>query len=655
MSEIGFRDSKASTPANNPVEALSQSSKPSMSTEDGTGTTGHPPAPAPRVAPRVEKQTNLDSTDSRDPARGPPPRVPRHSLILKNNKNEETDEMENEIKVLTPAVINDDNEKAKGLTHRGPPPPVPRPTVIKPDNSPLGGPHRQPPPVPGRPTVSLEDSERKLDFNESNSISPPRPLGAPPPLPRSPSARNKLPSPVPLRSKNISQKDTIEIHQAGDNKNSDSDSNEKPEKVEDVNDLYAVINKPKRPTIIRPGKPTEEKLKTETKTSEEIKPRLSPRKTENNAESYSEVIDENPVPEFLRKKLKQTVDVESKSEANGVSPTAGGGPTSPLKLRPISSRGPPPATKPKPSVLPKPQVAAKPVSAVKTYEDKHGDTETENERTESDVKVISSQSEKPGGSLSDISEAVKQLKPAAVKRPTIIRPSRSAKYGSVENISHGSATDKTKSDEMLKPFSDDSAIESKPHPLLPLPNRRPVSLINIHKAVEDDDHISETLTTASSKSSENVSETLRPKPSPRPAARSRPVTMIVSPVSRPPLPSTGPRLAKSSGPSRPQGGPPIQTLTNDIEQDDMKHGSEKEMDHNKANKHVPLGVPVFPKVETEHSSPPKPVRRPPPPKSSPHKTSESSDDEEFVTAKDKPDRPPGNTFYLTHLNVCTIE
>ncbi|XP_053400118.1 SH3 domain-containing protein 19-like [Mercenaria mercenaria] len=656
MSEIGFRDSKPSAPSNDSANADSHPPiQPSPTGEKMSLNPAQAPAPAPRASPRGDKQEKpQDRTDSRGLSRGAPPPVPRNSVIRNNVEKEESS-----------TDIEHKTEEVKTVPHRGQPPPVPRPTIIKPNVPPSVPSGRPPPALPGRPPASPKDphqgfpsehlSEQKSGNIESHPSPPPKPRGAPPPVPRNPSVRNKLPSPiVPRKTDDLSN----EIHQ---DSHVDTDSNEKSEQIEDVSELYAVINKPKRPTIIRPGRPsakseTEPKLENEVKPADEIKPKVSPtpriskniehetesKVTENSEdlrEGLSEnVNDGNPVPEFLRKKLKPTVDVGDRN-VDESGPTAGGGPNVPLKPRPQSTRGPPPATKPKPSVLPKPQVAAKPQSTVKVNETgthKHiVGTEAETEKKENNDQSVSPQSEQV---RTEINEASQNVKPAT-KRPTIIRPSRSVKSGSVENVNQENSSRKTDSDKPYL-FSDDSAIGSQPHTQPPLPNKRPVSMINIHKAVENEDnHISENLQSNSSRSSENVSETLRPKPSPRPAARSRPVTMIVPPVSRPPLPNAGPKIDKSSLPPRPQGRPPPKPQVSETEQDHVKDDTHNELSDEKPSLRVPFGVSVLPRPETECSGPPKPVRRPPPPKTSAHKSSDSSDEEEFITAKEKPDRP----------------
>ncbi|XP_060556964.1 SH3 domain-containing protein 19-like [Ruditapes philippinarum] len=654
MSEIDFKGTKpALSPTSHVKEEIQPALVPSSSPKEKEifAAPAHPPAPAPRVSPRVEKPDKAHTSP-----RGAPPPVPRHSVI-RTNVDEESD------------IVHESKSEEIKTVPRGPPPPVPRPTIIKP-NVPPSVPSGRTPPLPGRPPVSPKVphqgiSEHFLEHNldsHDSQVSPPMPHGAPPPVPKGPSVMNKLPSPlVPRKINDLPQKDTNEIHKNSVDTNINAaDLQDKTDTVEDVSELYAVINKPKRPTIIRPGRPsstvkTESNTENEASSANEIKPKVSPtprlpRNIKNESEpsnvdnsldgskEHSEnKSDANPVPEFLRKKLKSTVDQGDKQETDESGPTAGGGPKVPLKPRPLSSKGPPPATKPKPSVLPKPQIASKPQSTVKAPEtESHEATFSQNAM---EKKSIENQSEFHDNEVHKeaVHEVPQQVKPAMTKRPTIIRPNKSVKTGSVENVSVESRTEKSDSDK-VNLFSDDSAIDVKHRTQPPLPNKRPVSMINIHRAVENEEHnMSENLSYNSSRSIENVSEPVRPKP--RPAARSRPVTMIVPPVSRPPLPSAGPKRDKSGQPSRPLGRPPVKPPAPEMDNHGKKHDSEDDVCDKKPLSQVPFGVSVFPKSEMENDSPPKPIHRPPPPMKSPRKSLDSSDDEEFVTAKEKPDRP----------------
>ncbi|XP_052794680.1 SH3 domain-containing protein 19-like [Mya arenaria] len=145
------------------------------------------------------------------------------------------------------------------------------------------------------------------------------------------------------------------------------------------------------------------------------------------------------------------------------------------------------------------------------------------------------------------------------------------------------------------------------------------------------------------RSSENVSSTGEnftamslPKPSPRPAARSRPASMMVQPVSKPPPPSLGPSLddssvkMKSQGPpSRPAFKPSRPAPHIKQTHDSTEQSTEKSQDApDRKPFHQRIGVSVMPR-------PPAPARQ------QKAEDTDSSEEEEFFNAQEKPDRPPG--------------
>lgn len=663
MTEAGFRDHMPTTTL---ASAGSQSTNSKSATCDDDDTFPgpiQPPAPSPRVAPRGDKQETLvnvadskhltrSSHDSGGPSRGAPPPVPQS--ILRNNDNNKDIDLEND---------EEKAEEARSASIRGPPPPVPRPAVIKPNVPTSVAPQRQPPAVPGRPITNPQgimlDQSSERNCQEKSHISPPKPHGVPPPVPRSPSAKTKIPPQlVPFNPNVPPPSDSKETHTTPSDTNPDLESSEKTENSENVSKLNAVINKSKRPTIIRPSKPViksnlEQNVDNPAHSANKAESNISPTprlprfvdSKLSKTSPFHDTLDEDTVPEF--KKLKPTVD--KKNEGDESVFTAGSGSsgatvqgqfTVPLKPKPMSSRGPPPEMKPKPSVLQlKSQVSAKPLPSPSLNElESHEQTtnvDHESGKKENNNEKVSPQREQNKNDTNEFAQAVKSTLP---KRPTIIRPNRAVKFGSVENVSQAIDGKRIDSDDHMKTFIDDSAaISSSLQSQPPLPNKRPVSMINIHKAMEEP---SDCFNTNSSNSSENISETLRPKPLPRPAARTRPVSMRVPPMPRPPLPSTGSKTEKSNRgrsdlPPRPLLKP--QPSSSD-------HNDESTVDEmtneNLGTSHL-FGVSVLPRPELDHSGRPKSFRKPQHPRSA-QKSSESSEEEEFVTANEKPDRPSGN-------------
>ncbi|KAL4229839.1 hypothetical protein ACF0H5_010231 [Mactra antiquata] len=567
--------------------------------------------------------------------RGAPPHVPRNPVTKSTivpNADDSSDENKNDT-----AKDNQSETIQNSQSHimRGPPPPVPRPTVIRPKGPPLSGPPRLPPPVPGRPKDQVTDvnADSKIgsDIGSSVKTTPPRPSvapplsGAPPPLPRTPSARQR-PLP-PSSSPSVSKQNEI---QNEDNPNTIENEGLN---VDNNQDFYAVIERPKRPTIIRPKKKESD---SSEENKQKITPDLPPRLYENDdnenintnsnadkKESMSKDCPDgqNEVPEFLRKKLKSTT-VENTSNSDTASLSAGSKPEISTNPRPLSSGAPPPPLKPKPSVLPKPQVAAKPAISAKPVAITTANQNTSNSLNEIHV---STNRETNLNSTHKTNENTDVSKPTMVKRPTIIRPSKGGNFGSVENVSLNNKSNETSHS------VDDSAINSvvkRSQP--PLPNKRPVSMVDIHKAVENEEkHFNNSHNNITSSVEDINNGELRPKPSPRPVVRTRPTSMMVPPVSRPPQPTTLPNKSENSSPPlRPQIRAPNKTTDSD--------GNKPP-----ARPHAPIGVAVLPNMGGDFG-PPKPARRPPPPsKSSPKQQQDSSsdDDDEFVTAQEKPDRP----------------
>lgn len=649
MCEVGFRDQSATMVPKDKPEATADDTETQDDSKlpEDSRITRAAPALAPRPALRGSNPENQEnsSSESRLQSRGPPPPVPRNSVIkpqVDRTLNTREDPSDSE-------VVN-----VAGHDKQGPALP-PRPSVPLPGAVPAL-PAR--PPTSSRPSAGPQSAE----------------IGA---------GTQSQPSLSSLK------------HSSGSDGNQDSDkkigSENAVDNAGDPSDLYSVINKPKRPTIIRPTKPSvknvseSKMLPSGGETSSE-----HPESKEENSllgRNQSSTIsnkgkyemernsgterDEN-VPEFLRKKLKSTVNTEPS--------TAGSSSVSP------SSQCPAPPLKPKPSPPQKPALAAKPIVAVKpAVALKPSVISPQRSVSDSSVAIVTSvqNSHSSTSDTKDLNnEQSKGSPPSKVesaKRPTIIRPAKPQHSGSVENIKDLSAESSHAAGAEVV-----DNVTNRLLPPRPLPSKRPVSMISIPKHVEQDvseqslDSLSHK-ESVMTKSTENIRESESPRPSPRPVARTRPTSVVFPAATRPQLPKHGmttedlnTNTHSAQAPPRPQGRP-SQSSTQEVNKGD---GLEDDKKSHRTSIHK-LGVSVLPppkgaqplKLEPEMPEapkcepqvsppPPKPAHRPPPPRPGKQPdvhgeedSTDSSSDEEFVTAKDKPDRPPGNLYKICKIPI----
>ena len=506
--------------------------------------------------------------------------------------------------------------------------PPPRPTIVK-HNAPVipQKPHtehtefehgRAPPPIPMHPTSPRLRSR-------SGGIEPPHSSaeqqGPPVPVPRSAIVKTEQETP-----------------------SSDSVKYELDKCGKDLNvsePLYSVINKPKRPTVIRPNRPgvtdknpSQQNTQNEEKVEESQSPSVINKDEQDSTDSNSMLRarksffeskqEEAFRPEFLTKKLKPTIPSESENNENHRIPTT------------LSqNKPPPPPAKLKPTIVPKPQIAAKPKVALKPTI----------QTTDSKVKQ-DEESSKETHSSNSISTGVKAAivdfsKQTPVKRPTIIRPSRKVQSYSTENVNNLDQSEESPENTSSKFQSSDdnlNRVQSRPQP--PLPTKRPVSLINIPDAIA---HEEKRLSVESgsqfyiSNSSENINKMQSsPSPTPRPKARPRPMSMMIPSSARPPLPSAGPKIEDKgkislSPPSRPRQRP---AMTGDNEKAPTF-----------ANRMSTIGIAVLPGVkknEANNKDHSESIKQTQVAQISPEiEGRESSEEEEFFTAPTKPDRPSG--------------
>ena len=538
-------------------------------------------------------------------------------------------------------------DKPEGVTEvsgsglRQPPPPVPRNSFKRPEVPPqlktdegnnTAGVSKPLPPPPKRPSVPNKQLVSPQD--ESNEPKPQNLL---------------LPTPV------VKSRVNSNVNSNNDNVNTNS-----VDIPDDPSALYAVINKPKKPTIIRPGKPS-------VKTGTEPKPDSSPIQI-HDLQTETGSSDQN-VPEFLRKRLKPTVNTEGEPTDN---PTSVQGPI--LQPRPAPPLKPQVGTKP--SLAAKPMVSAKPVieSAINSSVDT-----AENKGHTFEAKTVNSEQNSEQTNFPN-----QTSKPNPVRKPTIIRLSKSFHSGSVDNVQE-SNTNSSATENSIDNLS-------KPQPPPPKP-RRPASVAITPKPAETDTSVHkqdlDTILrrqrepdTSNNEPGTQAVPKMSPRPSPRPAARTRPVSMMISPVARPPLPkhsfttddtqnkeshshiSNNPPRPPSKSPTKPQTSPSEHKNSTD------HHPTHTNTEEAPAKPHRmsvhKIGVSVFPQLKPvaqqkpepeskpEPSPPPKPTHGPqhPPPPARPGKPvtnvelddTDSSQDEDFVIAKDRPERPPGRSF-----------
>ena len=642
MSEVGFRSEQS------PV------SQPPSKTEKTPEVPGKPPPPNPRnVSPSPAQRTPSSENDLID--------------------------------------LKSDGILSTGFSH---------PTQ-KPSNTRLPPP--KPAPIRGAPPVPKRLETELIDTQEDSNIlktppSPSRRTGPPPPAPRpnipSESATEpvskpprmppprlppetqvtQLPSNLPLvpnrnidgeRTQNELLTDSVEQNAPG--VNSFDEQNTPSHIVIPTGEEYAVINKPKRPTIIRPGRPVVPKepastLEDDSKVPITNPPRHSPRLArkevnENSTETVivskdtnfkSEAVNsEDKIPEFLKLKLKSTTE-ETKTAGDIHSQNK----EETVKVHKL----PPPvlAPKPKPGILPKPQVSPKP-KLNKTIDTSQNEVKNEIVRDKFDNSInIDGRSEVKNDEKTNSEQKPDpfvDLKPL-VKRPTIIRP---AKAQSVEKLNSTESQNTQQESERIEDSSfrqslDDSNLRPTPRAQPPIPNKRPVSMINIPKSIEQD-----TSDMSFSKSMNFASGDIgdKPKPVPRPAARARPMSIAV-PGLRKPLSDTNLEVKQ---PPRPQQRPPEPEVVKKVPlgvsvlpQPDKIASS-----NDKVTPAKPARRPPPPKIEGKDSSdddtktsppgPPKPGRpsvRPPPPKVSPKLEQKDTDssEEEFHSVAQEPPRPP---------------
>ena len=605
MSEVGFRSDKS--PLAHPS---------SNQTEKPPEVLGKPPSRSPR---------NVSPT--------PAQKVPSSS----NNDNLLID-FESE------CIPSSSSSAANSLQ------PAPKPTNMRP-------PPPKPAPVRGAPPIPKKAEVDGLNPQENANVlkTPPSPVKRPVPTPAL-RASNVVPSETvneaTAKPPRVQASETQDVHVPSDmslvtTNRSDTElgnenkgfQDEKPlnlvsDSANDQNntpshflgsagDEYAVINKTKRPTIIRPGRPVVPKELSNSEDQIPVKnppvpsPRMA-RKDLSDTVIASQKLDvktesgsSDAKPEFLKLRLKSTTEQSETASKTSLDNEKGA-----LRVE----KGPPPvlSPKPKPGVLPKPQVLAKPKinRSVDASHDK--DVNKEIVANKSEESCFSDKNE---NTLDEHDKELKSeplgdfsvnLKPAAVKRPTIIRP---AKSHSVEklNASESQSSDVNQENDKtditrVKQFLDDSNLRPKPRTQPPLPNKRPVSMINIPKSVEQD-----TDEMPSSRSM-NFASGDKPKPIPRPAARARLVSVAVPNTSQDETSSLPPRSQH-----RPSG-------------------------HETAKK---LGVSVLPQPDKSDTfddilAPSKPARRPPPPKVSPKTEEKAASDDEIKRSPGglpKPSRP----------------
>ena len=508
-----------------------------------------------------------------------------------------------------------------------PPPPKPTPARIPPvPKKEEAGPNPPPAKRPGPPVPRAPPEENTADLVSK----PPR---AQSPKVPSKSCDTHLPSEL-LSTSDLNELDQqIHNEQNTDIKDITFKANDAHNQINtpshvlaSTGDEYTVINKPKRPTIIRPGRPVvkESSASEDKDTPKPVRnpPVPSPRMTRKDVGTLSADLNltnlkmvvkaEEPgpdsTPEFLKLKLKSTVGQSDDSSETGIDKNKAG-------------KAPPPvlAPKPKPGVLPKPQVMAKPKLNKDSPSNQVRESNNENFINKSvNISVKRTNiDEHQRNEAHD--EDVIAPKSTSVKRPTIIRP---AKSQSVEKLSSSESLNSgDKANENLKQVGksfnhtvDDSSLRPKPRNQPPLPNKRPVSMINIPKTVE---HDIDEITTSKSMNFASGDSVDKPKPVPRPVARARPMSMVV------PLNKHVAHVEdKSDLPPRPLHRP---------------------AEHETSRK-VPIGVAVLPqlgKSETSDTSlsPPKPVGRPPPPKVSPRIENAASSDDDTKSSPQGPPKP----------------
>ena len=675
MSEVGFRSDK---PAISP--SPSTSNKPPE-------VPGKTPPPSPR---------NVSPT----PAQSVPSSIESENLLIDFDSD-----------VIPPSVALSSHTAPPKPAGARPPPPKPTPARVPPpvpkkEESGLtdhGTTEFRSPPSPAKHPVPPPKAPRVSPSNNTADLVSKPPRAQPPKVP-SKSCDKQLPFELlPTNDFNETEQ-RIDNEQFKDMKVIDFDRNDAHNQtntpshvIVSAGDEYAVINKPKRPTIIRPGRPVV-KESTVTEDSDTPKPARnppapSPRMTRKDAgalptdasatnlkthatiKEYSA----NSTPEFLQLKLKSTVN---QSDETGID----------KNKSEKEGKVPPPvlAPKPKPGVLPKPQVMAKPKSIKNSSSSQFGEKDKEH-FTDKSVKISDKNTNADEEHENEtLDEEAPKLH--SVKRPTIIRPSKSRsveKLSSSESLSIGNKTNEGLDQEGLN-FNqtvDDFSLKPQPRDQPPRPNRRPVSMINIPKTVERD--INEITASKSMNFASGDTVEDKPKPVPRPVARARPMSMAV-PVNKhvdeeksylPPRPlhrpvehetkrkvpigvAVFPQLGKvgdsdtSLSPAKPAGRPPPPRVSPRAEHigssdDDTKPSPQGPPKHDRPSLRPPPPK-VSPKVKDDSSSdeemfspqgPPKPGRpsvRPPVPKVSPksERRENDSSEEEFHSMSQEPPRPP---------------
>lgn len=605
MSEVGFRTEKS---------AVSQTT---LKTEKTPEVPGKPPPPDRRNVSPVHTERVPSSRD-------------QANLLI-----------DFESECIPPPHTS--NPKPSGTR-----PPPPKPTSVR--GAPL---------VPKKVETEVASSREDLDILKA----PPSPAKRPGPPPTPPKVSNTFssestiqPGSKPLRAQHAEVPSKLcdthtfstvlpAVTDTGDFKRVHSEPNREmkdinpetddahnqintPSLIANTVDEYAVINKPKRPTIIRPSKPSIKESSVDSDDQKAVRnppvpsPRM-PRKEREANSSDSEFSSQktavgkdelgiaNTTPEFLKLKLKSTTN--QSSDTNDTN--------SGTKRETVSiGKGPPPVLtpKPKPGILAKPQVSTKPKFNTSSETDQTGEIRnamlTDNADKSIDKTSVKVNEQKRNEER-DVD--IGSLKQAAVQRPTIIRPAKSLSTEKLNSSDSQKGADTTQgsfvSDRTnISRSVDDSDLSAKPILQPPLPNKRPVSMINIPKSVEQD-----TNEVPSSKSMNFAAGDIggKPQPVPRPVARARPMSVAV-PVSK----QTSGIEERSAGPPRPQHRP--------VEHD--------------TGKKVPLGVAVLPRpIKSETSgdivTPPKQERRPPPPKVSP-RSEETGTSERYN--KISPQGPP---------------
>ena len=526
-----------------------------------------------------------------------------------------------------PSLSTSDSYVASEPSGVRPPPPKPSPVKAPPPVPKKEPPglssqgtteFKFPPPVakhPGPPGVSTLN-------NTADMVNKPS-RGQPPKVPSNSCDKQLPPGFISTNSSNeieqrIDNEQNENIKLDFDRNDAHNQTNTPSHVIGSAGDEYAVINKPKRPTIIRPGRPVVKEPKvTEdgdgpkpARKPPEPSPRM-PRKeagaliTDTNATNHktnvaNEESGTNSTPEFMKLKLKSTVNQSAEIDIDKAKVHKEG-------------NAPPPvlAPKPKPGVLPKPQVMAKPMSVQDS-----ASSQTEGYDNDKSVKMGTPGEEDTNERLDK--EAV-IIKPTTVKRPTIIRPSKSQSVEKLNSSETQSIENKTnegfnQGKINFNQAADDSSLGKRTNMQPPpLPNKRPVSMINIPDTVEHDTNEITAYKSMNFASGNGVKD--KPKPVPRPVARPRPMSMIVP----------GNKHAdeeKSDFPPKPLHRPA----------------------DNDTKPKVPIGVAVLPQlVNVEGSdislSPPKPTGRPPPPKVSPKTENKESSDDATKTSPQGPPKP----------------